>query len=285
MKKLKFEEGAVTPFWLKDLEYMQEGFEETVKAVIEGLSLGKKDVLVSGCKITTKNSKVSMTSGWCYFGGEILPVKALSETSYTGSSPKIKLTKKSGCDINGARPVQKETETITFNPYHNDYLEPSLLSNDFGTECQLALCPGAWDLGTRIINKNQLKDTGIVTIRVDNSFTNKGYIQYRQIGGVVQLYGELNIPEPTIGEIITDKIPAPATKTVWKFDSGVLFVSSDGLTTDIVNGTISLDSIIYLTDTIYESASDGHYSTIIDKPENNSGGTVSGGQTSGGTNV
>ena len=37
MKKLKFEEGAVTPFWLKDLEYMQEGFEETVKAVIEGL--------------------------------------------------------------------------------------------------------------------------------------------------------------------------------------------------------------------------------------------------------
>ena len=68
-------------------------------------------------------------------------------------------------------------------------------------------------------------------------------------------------------------------------DSGVLFVSSDGLTADIVNGTISLDSIIYLTDTIYELASDGHYSTIIDKPENNSGGTVSGGQTSGGTNV
>ena len=124
----------------------------------------------------------------------------------------------------------------------------------------------------RIANRNQLKDTGIVNISVDKSYSDNGYIQYRQIGGVVQLYGKLNI-SAEVNLTITDKIPAPATKTTWKFDNGVLFVSNAGLTTDVVNGTIFLDSITYLSDTIYESALDGHYSTIVDKPGDSSGGT------------
>lgn len=275
MKKLKFEEGAITPLWLKDLEYMQEGFEETVKAVIEGLSLGKKDVLISGCKITLKNSKISMTSGWCYYDGEILPVKALSETPYIGSSPKIELTKKTGKDNNGARPVQKETGTITFNPYHNDYLEPSLLSNDFGTGCQLALCPGAWDLGTRIANMNKMKDSGIVTIYLDENVPSiTGDIKYRQIGGVVQLYGTVGSSGFTGS--VTDSIPAPAIKMVVDTGKGSLILDSNGLSVQSLTERMRLDGITYLSDPIYELLSDGHYSTIIDKPENNSGGTVSG---------
>ena len=283
MKKLKFEEGAITPLWLKDLEYMQEGFEETVKAVIEGLSLGKKDVLISGCKITQKDAKVSMTSGWCYYGGEILPVKALPETSYVGI-PKIELTKKTGKDNNGARPVQKETGTITFNPYHNDYLEPSLLQNGFATECQLALFPGAWDLGTRIANMNKMKDSGIVTIYLDENVpTTTGCIKYRQIGGVVQLYGTVGFSGFTGS--VTDSIPAPAIKMVVDTGKGNMILDSNGLSVQLLTEPMRLDGITYLSDPIYELLSDGHYSTIIDKPENNSGGTVSGGQTSGGTNV
>ena len=277
MKKLKFEEGAVTPFWLKDLEYMQEGFEETVKAVIEGLSLGKKDVLVSGCKITTKNSKVSMTSGWCYFGGEILPVKALSETSYTGSGPKIKLTKKSGYDNNGSRPVQKETETITFVPYQNDYLEPSLLSNDFDTDCQLALCPGAWDLGTRIINKNQLEDTGIVrVINIDSAISST--LKYRQIGRVVQLYGSIGSKEKYSG-MVTDTLPELAESITLNIGSTKVVIDGSKLYVYNLEGIEDL-FITYLTNMELDSSSDGHYSMV---GSGGNGGAESGPVTGGGT--
>lgn len=270
MKKLKFEEGAITPFWLKDLEYMQEGFEEVVKSVIEGLSLGKTDVLISGCKITTKDSKISMTSGWCYYDGEILPVQALPETSYIGNSPKIKFTKATEIDRTGTRTAQKESGQIRSEVYQIDYLIPSLY--DGITVCQLAISQGAWDLGTRIANMNHLKDTGIMTIKVDKKYSTDGYIQYRQIGGVVQLYGQLNIAS-TLGDIITTNLPVPAVETRWKFNEGVLLIGKNGLRADVFNGTVFLDGIMYLSDQLLDSGSDGHH--ILDAIGGGGGGTLS----------
>ena len=270
MKKLKFEEGAVAPFWLKDLEYMQEGFEETIKAVIEGLSLGKKDMLISGCKITTTNSKISMTSGWCYYDGEILPVQALQETSYTVSSPKIKFTKATEIDRTGTRTAQKESGQIRSEVYQIDYLIPSLY--DGATVCQLAISQGAWDLGTRIANMNNLKDTGIVRIKVEDSVSQDGYIQYRQIGGVVQLYGQLTMTS-SLGDIITTKLPVPAVETHWKFNEGVLHIGKNGLRSDVFNGTVFLDGIMYLSDQLLDSGSDGHH--ILDAIGGGGGGTLS----------
>lgn len=277
MKKLKFEEGAVTPFWLKDLEYMQEGFEETIKAVIEGLSLGKKDVLISGCEITTKNSKVSMTSGWCYYDGEILPVKALQETSYTERSPKIKLTKKSGWDHNGSRPVQKETEAIPFVPYQNDYLEPSLLSIGFDADCRLALCPGAWDLGMRIANRNQLKDTGIVRVNNINSAVSST-LKYRQIGSVVQLYGSIGSKEEYNG-MVTDTLPELAESIKLNIGSTTVVIDESKLYVYNLEGIEDL-FITYLTNLELDSSSDGHYSVVGSV---GNGGEESGPVTGGGT--
>lgn len=277
MKKLEFKEGAITPFWLKDLEYMQEGFEEVIKSVIEGLSLGRKNILITGCKISYNNSKVSMTDGWCYYAGEVLPVKALPETEYTGSNPKIKFTRKSVYDASGSRTALKETEHVTVDVYRTDYLEPSLVPST-GTVPSYALAIGkdAWDLGTRIANMNRIKDSGIVIIELDDTVpTIKGYIQYRQIGGVVQLYGRVGASGFT--GFITDRIPAPATRMVVDTGKGNLIMDSDGLRVQSLTEPINLDGITYLSDPIYEPVADGHYQPSLDNPEYNEEGIVSGG--------
>lgn len=36
MKKLVFKEGSITPFWMKDLEYLQDGVEEAIGAIARG---------------------------------------------------------------------------------------------------------------------------------------------------------------------------------------------------------------------------------------------------------
>lgn len=278
MKKLKFEEGAVTPLWLKDLEYMQEGFEETVKAVIEGLSLGKKDVLVSGCKITLKNSKISMTSGWCYYDGEILPVKALEETACRQASPKIYFTKKTERDPSGNRIINKEDGMLTCEPYFNEYLEPQIVPTGTNVTYKLAISQGAWCLGERIIKTDRYVDTGVVELTIDDeSIDRYSTLKYRQIGGVVQLYGNISSINGVTGNI-AGGLPCPAEKVNVKIadhegnNNIDVTVTIDGvLNVNNLESSIRLDSIIYLADVMSSVNSDGHHSNYSDIQEGASG--------------
>ena len=95
MKKLNLTPGTRIPLWGKDILFMQDSEREAFAAVLNGLVLDRQNYLVCGCDITVNDNthKVSMTSGWCFYQGELLPVKALQATSFTGNRPLVKLTK------------------------------------------------------------------------------------------------------------------------------------------------------------------------------------------------
>lgn len=270
MKKLVYPQNTIAPFWLKDLEYMQEGFEDVIKGIIEGLSLGAKDLIISGCKITYKDSKISMTSGWCYYGGEILPVKALAETACTTASPKIYFVKNTGYDPSGSRLVYKEDNSQTQEVYKNEYLSPRIVSSGTVLDYRLAISQGAWDLGDRIANKNRLKDSGTVFIEAPEADAINGGFSYRQIGCVVQLYGQLRHTSAQTG-VAKDTLPKPLGSVRIAAGSGYISIDSEGMSFPSVE-YFDLSCITYLSDAVNsDEENDGHYSALVSGDKDNVG--------------
>lgn len=193
MKKLKFEKGTIAPFWLQDLEYMQEGIEEALKGIVEGLLLTSSSCIISGCKVTQDNSKISMTSGWAYHQGEILPVKALPETEYSASQV-INLKIKTEYDNTGSRIILKENENFRANPYEINCLEPVL-----STENGFIVRAGTLNLMEEIIQKCSVKeeDSGWITPFFTKDFLAVGdisSIKCRTKGNMTQIFGEIKTP-------------------------------------------------------------------------------------------
>lgn len=275
MKKLVYPQNTIAPFWLKDLEYMQEGFEDVVKGIIEGLSLGAKDLIISGCKITHKDSKISMTSGWCYYGGEILPVKALAETACTTASPRIYFVKNTGYDPSGSRLVYKEDNSQTQEVYKNEYLSPRIVPSGIVPDYRLAISQGAWDLGERIANKNRLKDTGLVYIEAPEADAINGGFYYIQIGCVVQLYGQLRCASKQTG-VAKGILPKPLGSVRIAAGSGYISIDSEGMSFPSVE-YFDLSCITYLSDAVNSDEEyDGHYSTLVSGDKDNVGNSDGG---------
>lgn len=250
MKKLEFEKGAITPFWLKDLEYMQKGFEEVIKVIIEGLSLKKTNFIISGCKITYTKNKVSMTSGWAYYNGEILPVKALVETDYSsGRYPTIYFVKRTEYDESGSRIILKENESVTANIYKIDYLSSSATTPaSFNTNTGFSITPETLDLEAIITNRNKIADTRLVEASVDSSVTST--LKYRQIGGVVQFYGSI-YSDRYSGDIVS-YLPKPIADITLNINNVLVAIKTDGkMKVTNLNGTIDLSGITYLSDPIF----------------------------------
>lgn len=259
MKKLKLTEGSLTPFWMKDLEYMQTGFEEAIGSVIEGLGLGGKNMLISGCDVKYSNGKVSMTTGWCYYEGEILKVDAMAETSCNDSMPRVKLDKKRRSDSSGTRQIVCSGETLMSDVYEEWYLEPSLVDDSDLSGYRLAIGEGAWRLGERIMHMSKVQDSGLKKIVVDSY---NSTAEYRMIGGVVQLYG--NVKNDIIGAgvkgLIAKNMPRPA-KSIKFADFAIDTMGQMTGTSD--QDVINLDGLMYLATPEYANE-DSHYSTIYE---------------------
>lgn len=267
MKKLVFKEGSITPFWMKDLEYLQDGVEEAIGAIARGLSLGTENFVITGCKITYNGTKISMTSGWCYYEGEILPVAELPPMSCSESSPKIKFSRVDGYDSEGDRQISLSGSSGMFQVYENRYLEPSIVND--GDSYTLAISEGAWDLGERIANWGKITDT---TRQLKlNAYS--GNISYRMIGGVVQLLGYVwnDAVGGGISGTITNGLPHPSMDLVLNTASGKIQISSNGiLSITSPDDRVYVNHIVYLSSPSFAS-NDGHYSTL----NQNNGGITS----------
>lgn len=272
MKKLNFTVGSMAPLWQKDLDFMQNGVAEAFAAVLRGLELGADNYLVCGCSITVNatTSKVSMTSGWCFFEGELLPVKALPVTSFTGAKPYIKLSRVTAYNAEGDRLVLLAGQTGSVQMWQDCYLEPSLANdNDNYT---LALTEGAWTLAERISEMSRPTDTGLVS--ADLTF-GTGSIGYRRVGGTVQLFGSVMndaTGSPLSGQIASG-LPRPTASMRITLSDGYMVLGTDGTLTayNTKLTRVYFDNIMYLTTPSYNT-SDGHHSTISNN--NNQGGTV-----------
>lgn len=264
MKKLNITQNSRMPFWWRDLEFITDSSSEVFEAVLEGLSLGTKDFIISGCAVTVTNSKVSMTGGWCYYGGEILPVMPMPPTSYTGN-PKIKFTKVTRYDHEGDRTITLSGSTGTSQIYKDDCLSPSLVSA--GDSYRLAIGPGAWNLGERITNAAKQVDSGTVEATVITA--GLGSVRYRQVGGVVQLFGELfNDAQGGFAGAVAQGLPRPAVGLVFPLNSGA--GDGSGSIQIAIDGTMSISTqsnrvhlchVVYIATPAVDT-DDKHYSTI-----------------------
>lgn len=264
MKNLNIPPSSRMPFWWRDLEYMMKSSSEVFEAILEGLSLGTKDFIISGCAVTVTNSKVSMTGGWCYYGGEILPVLPLPPTSYTGN-PKIKFTKVTRYDHDGDRTITLSGSTGVSQVYRDDCLSPSLVSG--GESYRLAIGPGAWNLGERIANSARQVDSG--TVEATAVGPGVGSVRYRQVGGVVQLSGNLfNDALGGFNGAVAQGLPRPSVGLVFPintgagYGSGSIQIATDGtLSISTQLNRVYLDHIVYVASPVILS-DDKHYSTV-----------------------
>lgn len=264
MKKLSITQNSRMPFWWRDLEYMMESSSEVFESILKGLSLGTKDFIISGCAVTATSSKVSMTGGWCYYGGEILPVLPMSATSYTGN-PKIKLTKETRYDHDGDRIITLSGSTGVSQVYKDDCLSPSLVS--VSDSYRLAIGPGAWNLGERITNAAKQVDSDTVEATVITA--GLGSVRYRQVGGVVQLFGDLfNDAQGGFNGAVAQGLPRPAVGLVFPLNggagdgSGSIQIAIDGtMSISTQSNKVHLGHVVYIATPAVDN-DDKHYSTI-----------------------
>ena len=259
MKKLNLPTlPALTPICTNDLKFLQNGITEAFDCILKALGLENDDFVISGCKITDSGSKLSMSPGWCYYDGEIFPVRALQPTSYSGSTPKIKFTKVINYDPTGDRDVVLSGVTGSAQVYQDNYLQPSLVTSQ--EQYRLAISKGAWDLGERIVNMGKPVDSGVIS---PNDVFGSG-IRYRMIGGIVQIYGMLKQDAVGAGwqTVVATGLPRPAVTVHLPNNYGYIEVRSDGsLFVRSKEDNVYLNHVVYLATPVYNTA-DGHYSNI-----------------------
>lgn len=256
MKKLRLTQNSLTPFWMKDLEYMQSSFEEAVKGVIKGLSLEDKNMIISGCKVTDAGGVVSMTSGWCYYEGEILRVEALPETKHASTGPLILLEKAVRCIEEGKRQIASNGTVEMADIYEETYLNPRLLAGDGQVSYfDLAIAQGAWDLGERLVRQSKMTDSGPQQAVIESYIAHD--VQYRKIGGVVQLYGYFT--NDAVGAPIKGTAASGLPLPVRAVTIGDCTIDKRGqLVINSESDYVPLDGFTYLSQPEYP-ANDGHY--------------------------
>ena len=258
MKKLNIVKDSLIPFWMKDLEYMQSGMEEAIKVIIESLSLTDKNIIISGCEITMRGGYISMTSGWCYYEGEILPVRALPSAKCSLADPMIIFGLVDSYDASGDRYAIKNNENQNVSMYQNRYINPRLENNSGSVDLgiyNLGIKKGAWNLADRLRYSSMAADSGMVKVDIDGYAAN---VHYRMIGGVVQLYGAIT-NEDFGGGLkvkVATGLPCPACEVV----IGECRISASGeLTIVSSQDSVRLDNILYLATPEYPT-DDKHYS-------------------------
>lgn len=250
MKELKFKQGSLTPLWLKDFEFLQQGCAEALKAIARGLSFDNSNFIISGCKITYNGSFISMTSGWCFYEGEILRVNQLPRTQCVDFDQKIKFTKQIEYYSEGDRMATTNDGKDLSRVYTEYYLEPSLVKP--GDQCTLAIGYGAWNLGERISNSAPIYDSGAQT-PICGWLNLHGDVKYRQIGGTVQLYGyvkSLKTDTSVNNEPIARNLPCPITDIIIPIGNCKVTINTEGFlliqSDEPIVDPIYLNSIVYL---------------------------------------
>ena len=114
------------------------------------------------------------------------------------------------------------------------------------------------------LGETKYKDTKIVFAEInDNDRLSNVSVKYRQIGGVVQLYGGFIITDSyAYSGTIATGLPAPAEDVVLMRGECLVKINSSGnLSVHGAKNSLSIGDIQYLTDPVYDSIiiNDGHY--------------------------
>lgn len=262
MKKLEFEKGAITPFWIKDIEYMQNGFEEVLNGICSSfMPLYNNFLVVSGCSIKIDKESVNVSNGWVFYNGELYPVRGTT-MSCKVSDPIIYLNKNQNYDTSGRRIIVLNDDSQNRDLYRDDYLELSLTKT---TDSIGGIKKGAWNLFERILQQSRMKEDEWESAHIVFEGSNSDEdtkIRYKRIGNIVQLSGKIKsnafreayVPRP-LADINFNRVSNidGAENRIIKIESsnGILTVNPPS------NNELLLDDIMYLVTPEY-SDSDGH---------------------------
>lgn len=264
MKKLNINSAGRMPLWQKDLEFIQQAFTEPIMALIA--ELAKTNTYrfpVSGCEVTfdADARTVSMSAGWFWWDGELLPVHALPATSLetTAHGAGVHLSRIGYNPVEGARNfvhADLTAETIE-DVWQDDYLQPEACLRNASYTSGVTICPGAWTLHDRLrlaIAGGESEWLGTQSeIQYDN-------VQYKCVGQMVVLKGTVHVrdgsampsvqglPVPMGGTayLTNNEITHGATVTV--NDRGWLHCTAivDGLTSYRVDGMMYMAASPYI---------------------------------------
>ena len=131
MKKLNTNNAGRMPLWQADLDWLQDAFTEPIMALIAELKHDAAVVMpVTGCQVTKTDQTVSMTSGWFWWDGELLPVRALPVTDTSAITyPMVHLERVTFYNTDGERNfvhADLSTETVG-DVWQDDYLQPTVV--------------------------------------------------------------------------------------------------------------------------------------------------------------
>jgi len=262
MKKININSIGRMPFIQKDIEFLMSDPRELFPAMVKELGLGQKQYFViSGCRITVTANRLTMTPGWAYHNGEVLPVRGLTNvdvSSITGTRYVV-LTKTTYYDPNGARSFKKPDQTTVnkTDVWQDDYLSPTV--TNAASASGFCIEQGAWTLAERL-RKGIADDSGWILT---------GDIYYRRVGRTVFLKGHhhddglvgytnhliASVPAPAEGESYFP--PTAANVSMVKIDSsGNLTVSGSA------GAHYYFNHIVYMTDSVYTDTDDKTYNIV-----------------------
>ena len=280
------------PLWQKDFDFMQDGVKEALEAICQQLGLGRTNFIISGCAVTETSTTLAMASGWAWFGGEVLPVRAMEATAKLNNLSYVKLTRVTNYNQGGTRDVTTSGTSATQDAWQDDYLQPSPMSLadqvTIATWTGLAVKKGFWTLADRLMHYGETKDSGVVEVAAapvagyEELVATGAY--YRQIGGTVQLWAAFSA-EGSEGvqhrRCEISGLPEPAAS--FGVINGVFSVSigTNGkavVVEDVGEYTgLRRINITYLADPLLaNNDSDGHYQELVNDQGSEGGGSGGG---------
>lgn len=259
MKKVNVNSAGRMPLWQDDLAWMQASYTDAIEAIVSELGIGKGYFIIKGCSPyhPSGNQKfIAMDAGWFYWGGRVLPVRALSSTDITSyRNPMVRLSLVTNFDSNGARNFIKpdlSTQAVA-NVWQDDYLQPSIVEC-YGVSFTggVRLGVGAWTLSDILAHNSQDNESDWIS-------SETGAAQYKRVGRIVVLKGEAynvntgseavdeGFPIPLGGKAIIRVSASPDDLGIEINSSGELccFVPSGGY------GDLLLDGMTYIAATPY----------------------------------
>lgn len=244
MKKLNINNAGRMPLWQTDLDWMQQSYTEIIHELVKELAnTGSYMFPVSGCRVTYNEGTgtVSMTAGWFWWDGELLPVRALPATPLEAANPHlaaVHLTRVTNHPEAGARNfIGPDLAPVAVaDTWQDDYLQPEACLRNDTFASGVTICPGAWTLHDRL----QLSES---------SWTEgtHGNLQYKRIGRMVVLKGtvyvsgtnpwETGLPAPIGGMAILHIGQLTTDLQIYVDADGGIFCKADTGTTTLFNVT------------------------------------------------
>lgn len=193
MKKLNTNNTGRMPIWQADLDWIQQAYTGPIEAIIRelgavGASNSRPFFPVTGCRVSINNGVISMSEGWFWWDGELLPVPALEATSTSGfANPAVHLSLVRHNDPNGSRNfIQADQSTeLVEDVWQDDYIEPSVVERSEDLP-GLTILPGALTLHELIKRGSEDSEKEWVIL---SGLTAPEQMAFKQIGRTVVLKG------------------------------------------------------------------------------------------------